>query len=91
MLGDCVRIPCFERAAHSSGDRRNTCRIGFAGQGLSGLGEFRANSNPSQQGLPWKPYTVEGKETMIFDTVSEVRRVDDDKLLSLLPPPAFRF
>src|ERR1044071_7990269 len=43
LLGDCVRIPCFERAAHSPGDRRITCRIGFAGQGLSGVGEFRAN------------------------------------------------
>ena len=47
--------------------------------------------NPSQPGLPWKPYTVAGKETMVFDTMSEVRCVDDDKLLSLLPPPAFRF
>jgi hypothetical protein len=28
---------------------------------------------------------------MVFDTVSEVRPVDDDRLLSLLPPPAFRF
>ena len=52
---------------------------------------FARTGNPSQPGLPWKPYTVEGKETMVFDTVSEVRCVDDDKLLSLLPPPAFRF
>jgi para-nitrobenzyl esterase len=52
---------------------------------------FARTGDPSQSGLPWKPYTVEGRETMVFDTVSEVRRVDDDKLLSLLPPPAFRF
>ncbi len=52
---------------------------------------FARTGNPSQPGLPWKPYTVEGKETMVFDTISEVRCVDDDKLLSLLPPPAFRF
>ena len=52
---------------------------------------FARKGNPSQPGLPWKPYTVEGKETMVFDTISEVRCVDDDKLLSLLPPPAFRF
>ncbi len=52
---------------------------------------FARTGNPSQPGLAWKPYSVAGKETMVFDTVSEVRCVDDDKLLSLLPPPAFRF
>ena len=52
---------------------------------------FARTGNPSQSGLAWKPYTVTGKETMVFDTVSEVRCVDDDKLLSLLPPPPFRF
>ena len=52
---------------------------------------FARTGNPSQPGLTWKPYTVAGKETMVFDTVSEVRAVDDDKLLSLLPPPPFRF
>lgn len=52
---------------------------------------FARTGNPSQSGLAWKPYTVAGKETMVFDTVSEVRCVDDDKLLSLLPPPPFRF
>jgi para-nitrobenzyl esterase len=52
---------------------------------------FARTGNPSQPGLSWEPYTVEGKQTMVFDTVSEVRRLDDDKLLSLLPPPPFRF
>ena len=52
---------------------------------------FARTGNPSQPGLAWKPYTVAGKETMVFDTVSEVRCVDDDKLLSLLPSPPFRF
>ena len=52
---------------------------------------FARTGNPSQPGLSWEPYTVEGKQAMVFDTVSEVRRLDDDKLLSLLPPPAFRF
>ncbi len=33
---------------------------------------FARTGNPSQPGLPWKPYTVEGKETMVFDTISEV-------------------
>jgi para-nitrobenzyl esterase len=46
---------------------------------------FARTGNPSQSGLAWKPYTLAGRETMIFDTVSEVRSVDDDKLLSLLP------
>jgi para-nitrobenzyl esterase len=46
---------------------------------------FARTGNPSQAGLAWKPYTVAGHETMVFDTVSEVRAVDDDKLMSLLP------
>jgi para-nitrobenzyl esterase len=46
---------------------------------------FARTGNPSQPSLPWKPYTLAGKETMIFDTVSEVRPVDDEKLWSLLP------
>ncbi len=52
---------------------------------------FAKTGNPSQPGLAWKPYTLAGRETMVFDTISETRSVDDDKLLSLLPPPAFRF
>jgi para-nitrobenzyl esterase len=52
---------------------------------------FARSGNPSEPGLAWKPYTIAGKETMVFDTVSEVRCVDDDKLLSLLPQPPFRF
>ena len=46
---------------------------------------FARTGNPSQASLAWKPYTLAGRETMVFDTVSEVRSVDDDKLLSLLP------
>jgi para-nitrobenzyl esterase len=46
---------------------------------------FARTGNPSQPGLVWKPYTVAGRETMVFDTVSEGRPVNDDKLLSLLP------
>ena len=46
---------------------------------------FARTGNPSQAGLAWKPYSLAGRETMVFDTVSEVRSVDDDKLLSLLP------
>jgi para-nitrobenzyl esterase len=46
---------------------------------------FARTGNPSQPGLAWKPYTLAGRETMVFDTVSEVRSVNDDQLLSLLP------
>ncbi len=48
---------------------------------------FARTGNPSQPGLAWTPYSLAGKQTMIFDTVSAVRSHDDDKLLSLLPPP----
>ena len=46
---------------------------------------FARTGNPSQPGLAWKPYTLASRETMVFDTVSELRSVDDDKLMSLLP------
>lgn len=46
---------------------------------------FARSGNPSQPGLAWKPYTLEGRETMVFDKVSEVRSLNDDKLLSLMP------
>jgi len=46
---------------------------------------FARTGNPSQPGLAWKPYTESGRETMVFDTVSELRSVNDDKLISLLP------
>jgi para-nitrobenzyl esterase len=46
---------------------------------------FARTGNPSQPGLTWKPFTQAGRETMVFDTVSELRSVDDDKLMSLLP------
>ena len=49
------------------------------------MGQFRRTGNPSQPGLTWKPYTLAGRETMVFDTVSEIRSLNDDKLLSLLP------
>jgi para-nitrobenzyl esterase len=50
---------------------------------------FARTGDPSQPGLAWKPYTLSGRETMVFDAVSELRSVDDDKLMSLLPqaPP----
>ncbi len=46
---------------------------------------FARTGNPSQSGLAWKPYTLADRETMVFDTVSELRSVDDDRLISLLP------
>ncbi len=46
---------------------------------------FARTGNPSQPGLAWKPYTLAGRETMVWDTVSEVRSLNDDELMSLLP------
>jgi para-nitrobenzyl esterase len=51
---------------------------------------FARTGNPSQPGLAWKPYTLAGRETMVFDTASGLRSVNDDKLLSLLPQAAPR-
>jgi para-nitrobenzyl esterase len=47
---------------------------------------FARTGNPSQPGLTWKPYTLAGRETMVWDTVSEVRPLNDDELMSQLPP-----
>ena len=47
---------------------------------------FARTGDPSQPSLAWKPYTTAGRETMVFDTVSVVRSLNDDKLLSLMPP-----
>lgn len=45
---------------------------------------FARTGNPSQPGLTWEPYSLAGRETMIFDTVSEARSYNDDKLQELL-------
>lgn len=49
---------------------------------------FARSGNPSQPGLAWSPYTLAGRETMVWDVVSEVRSVNDDRLMSLLPQGA---
>jgi para-nitrobenzyl esterase len=51
---------------------------------------FARTGNPGQPGLEWKPYTKENPQTMVFDTVSQSVALRDDKLVSLLPPPAGR-
>ncbi len=51
---------------------------------------FARTGNPGQPGLEFKPYTVQDPQTMVFDTVSECRALRDDKLASLMPPPAPR-
>jgi hypothetical protein len=49
-------------------------------------------SRPAQHPRDWLCRTRSlGHGSISRDIVSEVRRVDDDKLLSLLPPPVFRF
>jgi para-nitrobenzyl esterase len=45
---------------------------------------FARSGNPSQPGLVWKPFTVKEQQAMVFDTVSESRPLQDDKLVSLL-------
>jgi len=47
---------------------------------------FARTGNPSQPALAWKPYSVAGRETMVFDTVSETRPYNDDRLQELLQP-----
>ncbi len=46
---------------------------------------FAKTGNPSAPGLEWRPYTVDNPQAMVFDTVSESRPLQDDKLVSLLP------
>ncbi|MDE3197468.1 MAG: carboxylesterase family protein, partial [Acidobacteriota bacterium] len=46
---------------------------------------FARTGNPSQPGLEWKPYTLAGRETMVWDSVSGVRPLNDDGILSMLP------
>ena len=47
---------------------------------------FARTGNPSQPALAWKPYSVAGRETMIFDVFSEMRPYNDDRLQELLQP-----
>jgi len=51
---------------------------------------FAKTGNPNQPALEWKPYTKEGQQAMVFDTVSQSVPLTDDKLVSLLPAPAGR-
>jgi para-nitrobenzyl esterase len=51
---------------------------------------FAKTGNPSQPGLPWKPYKTDDPEAMVFDTVSKSVALRDDKLVSLLPAPPGR-
>ncbi len=98
--GGITAFHCAELAFafHALGDQHIRLATGATPAGLAlqdkvaqAWVNFARTGNPSQPGLPWKPYTVKAKETMVFDTISEVRCVDDEKLLSLLPAPAFRF
>ena len=48
------------------------------------LVNFMTTGDPSQEGVEWKPFTVENGETMIFDTVSETRNYHDKELWELI-------
>jgi para-nitrobenzyl esterase len=45
---------------------------------------FARTGNPSQPGLEWKPFAATDPQTMVFDTVSECRNLQYDKLSPLL-------
>jgi para-nitrobenzyl esterase len=45
---------------------------------------FAYTGNPSQTGLAWKPYTEGGRGTMVFDTESEFRALDDQVMIALM-------
>jgi para-nitrobenzyl esterase len=45
---------------------------------------FARTGNPSQPGLEWKPFAEADPQTMVFDTVSECRNLQYDKLTPLL-------
>lgn len=47
---------------------------------------FARTGNPSQASLAWQPYSVAGRETMVFDVASEMRPYNDDRLQELLQP-----
>ena len=47
---------------------------------------FARTGNPSQKGLEWKPYTLQGPQTMVFDVSSECYELRDEKLVELMPP-----
>jgi para-nitrobenzyl esterase len=45
---------------------------------------FARTGNPTQSGLEWKPFAEADPQTMMFDTVSECRNLQYDKLTPLL-------
>jgi len=46
---------------------------------------FAKTGNPSGPDLQWQSYTPDNPQAMVFDTVSESRALQDDKLVSMLP------
>ena len=45
---------------------------------------FATTGNPSQPGLAWEPYTESGQGTMVFDTESAFRTLDDKVMVGLM-------
>jgi para-nitrobenzyl esterase len=45
---------------------------------------FAKTGNPNQPGLAFKPWTPNDQQTMVFDTVSECRALNDDDLVKLM-------
>ena len=47
-------------------------------------GAFAKTGNPSTDKLEWKPYTLEEKNIMVFDEVSECKILNDERLYTLI-------
>ena len=50
----------------------------------SALVNFVWTGDPSPDGLTWEPFTVEGREAMIFDVESGMKNLDDTALLEMI-------
>ena len=56
----------------------------IAQEASTAFANFAKTGDPSQEGLEWAAFTVENGETMIFDTVSEVRNYHDAEVQELI-------
>ncbi|MDH3371743.1 MAG: carboxylesterase family protein [Gammaproteobacteria bacterium] len=45
---------------------------------------FARTGNPSQDGLEWRPFTNEGRGTMVFDVESKFSAFDDRKMVAMM-------
>jgi para-nitrobenzyl esterase len=74
-----VEIPILQRATGGTSEAYQV-QDAIAGAWVN----FARTGNPSQDGLEWGPYSVEGQETMIFDSNSVFKVLDDERLVELM-------